>query len=188
MFKNMKVGIRLTLAFTVAVLFTVAVSILAIVRMGEMADVTDRIINDRYQKVINATKVIENVNFIGRALRDAVLFNDTKLIEAEIDQIYNERKKINVLIEQLEATVKSQTGRELFGKLKENRQRFVASSDKMIDFARRNADAEAVDYLTKEFLAINTAYLDSINNLIKHQDESMVEGGKEAEASVAVVG
>ncbi|MGB9129198.1 MAG: MCP four helix bundle domain-containing protein, partial [Thiobacillus sp.] len=184
MFKNMKIGTRLGLAFTTMVSITLVICTLATMRMGQMDENTDAIVNDRYPKTVAANDLIDNVNLISRAARNALLFTDNTMIETEIARIRDTQKKNGDLIEKLEAGVKSDKGKEQLGKIKESRQKFAAGTDKLIELAQSDA-AAATDYLIKEFSPVNNAYLGAVNDLIKYQGELMEESGKESKETYA---
>jgi len=176
MFKNIKISTRLTLAFTVLVLITLAISTLSYMRMGLMNQNTNKIVVDLYPKTETAHDIIENVNLISLAIRNTLLFVDNKMIEAEIGRIRNTQNKSNELIEKLESETEAGKGKELIGEIKASRQKFNSSLDKLIELSRSDG-AAATSYLINEFRPINAAYLEAISNLIKYQGELMVQGG-----------
>jgi methyl-accepting chemotaxis protein len=184
MFKNMKISTRLAVAFTVMVLITLTISTLSIMRMGQMDDNTDLLINDRYPKTVVANNIIDNVNLISRAIRNALLFTDNKMIEAETVRIRNAQNINREMIEKLEAEIKSDKGMELLGIVNESRQKFTAGTDKLLDLALSDA-AAATDFLIKDLRPLNTAYLEAVNDMIKFQGELMEESGKESRATYA---
>jgi len=179
MFQNMKISTRLTLAFTVMVLITLTISTLAILRMENMNDNTDKIVNDRYPKTVIANDIIDNVNLISRAIRNALLFTDNKMIEAEIARIRESQQRNIALIKKLEADTSSDQGKELLGKINETRARFAAATDKLLDLVQSDA-AAATGYLVREIRPLNNAYLEAVNDLIKYQGGQMEESGKES--------
>ena len=179
MFKNMKISTRLTLAFTVVVLITLTISILSYMRMGLMNRNTDKIVVDLYPKTETAHNIINNVNLISLAIRNALLFVDTGMIDAEIIRVRDAQKKTGELIEKLESETEAGKGRELIGNIKANRQRFDASLDKLVELGRTDG-AAATNYLINEFRPVNTAYLGSIDDLIKYQGELMRQGGDDS--------
>ena len=132
MFKNMKISSRLTLAFVVALLITLIISLLSYMRMGLMNQNTEKIVVDLYPKSEMARNIINNVNLISLAIRNALLFVDTKMIDTEISRIRESQKKTSELLEVLESKLEPGKGRELIDLIKVHRQKFDASLDKLI--------------------------------------------------------
>jgi len=186
MFKNMKVGNRLALAFTAVVLITLSISVFSIMRMGVMSGNTDKILVDLYPKTRLANDIINNVNRISLAIRNALLFVDAKMIETEVGHIRDAQNKANELIVKLESgTEPGGAGRKLIDNIKDSRQKFDVSLDKLNSLSKADG-AAATDYLVKEFQAINVAYLSSIDDLIKYQGELMKQGGAASAESYTV--
>ena len=98
MFSNMKIGVRLALAFTVVVIITLIISALAIMRMGLMNHNTDKIVLDLYPKTILANDIISNVNKISLGIRNALLFSDALMIQNETGSIRDNQSRNNELI------------------------------------------------------------------------------------------
>ena len=176
MFKNMKIGTRLTLAFTIVVLITLTISAFSDMRMRLMNQNTDRIVDDLYPKTEIARNIINNVDGISLSVRNALLFVDNSMIKSEIANIRRSQKRTGELIEQLETISGNETGRKLIGKIKDNRQKFDASLDKVIQLSEGDG-AAATNYLINDFRPINIAYLGSIDDLINYQAQLMRLGG-----------
>ena len=179
MFKNMKISTRLALAFSLMVLITLTVSSMAIMRMAQMDENTDKIVADRWPKTVTANDIIDNVNLISRAIRNALLLTDSQMIEVEIKRI-REKQKINAkLLADLEAGITSPEGKSLLGKIQDTRKNFNSGIDKLLALSQSDA-AAATDYLVKDIRPVNAAYLAAINDLIKLQGKLVEEGGKES--------
>ena len=175
MFKNMKIGTRLTLTFTLVVLIALAISAFSDTRMRLMNQNTANIVVDLYPNTEMARDIIDNVNRISLSVRNALLFVDNSMIKSEIAHIRQSQKGISQLIEQLETKTGYGIGRELIDKIKGIRQKFDVSLDKVIELSESD-EAEATNYLINEFRPINAAYLGSIDDLIHYQSELIRQG------------
>ncbi len=176
MFKNIKISTRLTLAIAVLVLITLIISVLSYARMGLMNRNTNKIVEDLYPKTEIAHNIINNVNQISLAVRNSLLFVDNQMISNEIASIRDKQKKNSELIDKIESVTEPGTGRELVNKIKESRQKFNVSLDKLIELGSTDG-AAASQYLINEFRGVNAEYLGNIDDLIKYQAELMTQGG-----------
>jgi len=176
MFMNLKISTRLTLAFAVVVLITLAISVLSYTRMGLMNQNTNKIVSDLYPKTKLANDIIGNVNQISLEVRNSLLFIDAQMIKNEISNIRENQKKNSVLIDQIESESGIGEGRDLINKIKESRQKFNVSLDKLLDLGSSDG-AAATQYLINEFRGVNAEYLGYIEELIKYQGELMTQGG-----------
>jgi methyl-accepting chemotaxis protein len=184
MFKNMKINTRLSLVFTLVVLIALAISTLSDMRMRVMNQNTEKIVVDLYPNTETARDIINNVNNISLSVRNALLFVDNSMIKSEITHIREAQKRTGELIDLLEAKTGYGNGKVLIDKIKDNRQKFDASLDKVIELGESDG-AAATNYLISEFRPINAAYLGSINDLIHYQGELMRQGGNASMESYA---
>jgi len=182
MLKNMKISTRLTLAFTVVVLITLTISVLSYMRMGLMNQNTDKIVADLYPKTELANDIIGNVNQISLGVRNSLLFTDSQMIRNEIDSIRENQKKNSALIDKIESLTALGEGRELIDRIKESRQKFNVSLDKLIALGSSDG-AAATQYLVNEFRGVNAEYLGYIEDLIKYQGGLMTQGGNASKDS-----
>ena len=182
MFKNMKISARLTLAVVASVLIVLFMSVLSYSRMGLMNRNTNKIVDDLYPKTEIARKIINNVDQISLEVRNSLLFFDNQMISSEIDTIRDNQKKDAELIDKIDLMADSDRSKELIAQIKESRQKFNASLDKLLQLGKTDG-AAATQYLISDFRGVNTEYLGRIDELIKYQSEQMVQGGRESHDS-----
>jgi len=87
MLKNMKVGLRLSIAFGIVVLLLGAVATLSLQRIEQINLATDQIVNDRYPKIAALNQITRNINVTGIALRDSALTNDREQVRKTVESI-----------------------------------------------------------------------------------------------------
>jgi methyl-accepting chemotaxis protein len=179
MFRNMKISTRLSMAVASVVLITLAISVLSYTRMGLMNRNTNKIVVDLYPKTETAHEIINNVNLISLAVRNSLLFVDNTMIETEINRIRDSQKKTGVLIEKLESETDAGEGRDLIGKIKTDQQKFDTDLDHLLELAKTDG-AAATDYMINDFRPVNTAYLNSVDDLIRYESEQMKRGGNDS--------
>ncbi len=179
MFENMKISTRLSLAFALVVLITLTISVLSYTRMDLMNRNTNKIVVDLYPKTETAHDIISNVNLISLAIRNSLLFVDNTMIETEIRRIRDSQKKTSEFVDKLESETGAGEGKELIAKIKSDQQKFDTSLDHLIELGKTDG-AAATNYLINDFRPVNTAYLDSVDDLIKYQAEQMRLGGNDS--------
>jgi methyl-accepting chemotaxis protein len=147
--------------------------------MGLMNRNTNKIVVDLYPKTETAHEIINNVNLISLAVRNSLLFVDNTMIETEINRIRDSQKKTGVLIEKLESETDAGEGRDLIGKIKTDQQKFDTDLDHLLELAKTDG-AAATDYMINDFRPVNTAYLNSVDDLIRYESEQMKRGGNDS--------
>src|SRR5512135_1252969 len=113
MFKNMKIGARLALGFSMVLVLLIVVALIGIARLSELNRETELIVKDRYPKTILANTVIGEINKIARAMRNTVILSDPEQAKKELVRIEEARKVILESLGKLEKTITSDKGKEM---------------------------------------------------------------------------
>ncbi len=188
--KNLKIGVRLGIGFGLVLILLVAISVLSTMRLTSLDNDIDRIVTDRFPKTVQANNMIDAINAIARQLRNAYIFTGDEQKKA-LDAITPQRKVITDNLEKLEATIKSDKGKEILGHIKAARVAYVAEQDKFLANLKDNKREECVAQLQGSLRKSQADYFGAINDLISYQTEVMEKDGKqageEAESAIKLV-
>ncbi|AMN46375.1 histidine kinase [Steroidobacter denitrificans] len=102
MLKNMKVGMRLSVAFALVLLLLGAVSMLSEQRLEQIKLATDQIVNDRYPKIVALNQITRNIDAMDLALRDSLLTTDREQMKNRIAAMDTMTAQITKAYEYLE--------------------------------------------------------------------------------------
>lgn len=182
MFKNLRIGSRLAGGFGIVVLLLAVIAAVGVSRMGQLNSEIELLVNDRFPKTVLANDIIDSINAIARAMRNALLVKPEEAVR-ELDRIPEQRKIIGERLEKLEATIKSEKGIEHLKKVKEARAVYVVEQEKFIELAKAGKRQEAIDFLLTTVRKDQSAYIQAVSDLITFQSESMTQSGKEAMAA-----
>ena len=180
MFKNMRIGLRLGLGFSLVIALLVIIAALGINRMALLNDNVDNIVNDRYPKVEMANDVMLYIEEIGLAMRNSLIFSETEKIQEQIARIPDLRKRIGERMEQLDKVLTLPKGRELFKQITEARAAYIGYQEKFIEMVRAGKRDEAIEFMTTEVRPQQRAYLKTVEDLVELQKGLMVESGTAA--------
>ncbi|PQO98524.1 methyl-accepting chemotaxis protein [Massilia phosphatilytica] len=182
MFRNLKVSARLALGFGVVSLLLAAVILMGIRSLASVSANVEELINDKYPKVVLSNDMIGNIHEIAIAMRNIVLTDNAEATKRELAQIDESRNDQRVDVEKLQALVKSASGRDVFDAVVQQRQKYIVTQDQFVRLIADGKRAEARDLLTTTLEPAQNAYIKSIEKLIEHQNVSMQQSGKDAEA------
>jgi methyl-accepting chemotaxis protein len=182
MFRNLKVSVRLALGFGVVSLLLAAVILMGIRSLANVSANVDELVNDKYPKVVLSNDMIGNIHEIAIAMRNIVLTDNAEATRRELSQIDASRNDQRVDIEKLQKLVKSEAGRQVFDAVVEQRQKYMVTQDQFLRLIADGKRAEARELLTATLEPVQNAYIKSIEKLIEHQNVSMQQSGKDAEA------
>ena len=120
MFSNMKVGLRLTVAFALLVALMVIMLIISLVQLSKLEGHIDAIVHDRVPKVIQAERLAKNTLESDRQIRNLLLLDSSKHGAAK-DKIAEVRKSNAEIMAELDKTIATPQGRAILDKIKEKR-------------------------------------------------------------------
>ncbi|MDE2078382.1 MAG: MCP four helix bundle domain-containing protein [Burkholderiales bacterium] len=181
MFKNMRIGMRLTLGFGLIGLLLLAVAYLGITRMSQMNEEMNFLVNDRYAKVVTANKINMAVNNIARYMRNAILTEDPQQVREQQNSIYESRKLIGEQVALIDKTIRSEKGRAILQKIKDNRATFIAGQDRVLAMVNEGKRTEAAHYLLGELQPVLKTYTSVVQSLADYQGELMTQDSQAAE-------
>ncbi|MBL8485845.1 MAG: MCP four helix bundle domain-containing protein [Rhodocyclaceae bacterium] len=183
MFKNLRIGARLGLGFAFALVMMSLIAGLGIERMGMLNGELDAMVKDRFPKTVQANDIIDALNVIARAMRNAALVKKDEDVRKEIDRIAEQRKVILDRIDKLTQSIKSDAGKEKLKKLVEARNAYVPVQDKYLDTLKNGKKDEAIEFLLTTVRTAQNEYFKAVNDLVVFQTELMEKAGREAEAA-----
>ncbi|MDO8931188.1 MAG: MCP four helix bundle domain-containing protein, partial [Rhodocyclaceae bacterium] len=185
MFKNLRIGLRLGIAFAIALLGLSFVAGLGVNRMANLSGQVEVMAKDRFPKTVWANDIIDSINVMARSMRNTLLLKNEADIAKEMARIPQERKTIDDRIEKLTQTVNSAKGKELLQRVKDARADFLVGQDKLLDMVKKGQRDEAVTYMIGDFRKLQNPYFATVGEIIKFQGALMEEAGREAEATNA---
>jgi methyl-accepting chemotaxis protein len=181
MFKNLKIGVRLSIGFLFVQLLMLTLGVVAYTRFDTIDAGTKLLINDRYPKTVAANKVISAINVTARGVRNLLLDTNAERNKAEIKRIDNQRQLITDELASLEKSIKSDKGRELLQKINVTRSAYVTAQDKVLELITAGKREAATEILLTEVRSVQAEYIKAVETLISFQDELMRKTGDEAD-------
>ena len=183
MFKNLKVGIRLGIGFAVTLVLLMAISAISYLRLGEVNSELEKMVNDRFPKVVQSTHIIDSINNINRLLRNAYIYTGTEQQKA-LDDIQISRKEISDTLEKLDQTIRSDEGKAILKRITTARTAYVGSYDKFIELLKADKRAEIVPLMQGELRSTQSEYMANVNALIEFQTTMVEKAGKSTDQLV----
>jgi methyl-accepting chemotaxis protein len=182
MFKNLGIGTRLGLGFGFVLVLLISVCSLAYIRVGELNAQVDNMVNDKFPKTVWANDIVDQINLMARIMRNSLLVKQAD-IQKELDRLPAARKAIDENIGKLEKTVRSEAGKMGFAKLVDARKAYEVDQAKFFEFIKAGKREEGIDFMMTILRKSQAAYMAAIDELIKHQSDSMKKSGAESLAA-----
>ncbi|KAF0215071.1 MAG: methyl-accepting chemotaxis [Geobacteraceae bacterium] len=183
MFKNMRIGLRLGLGFSMVVLLMVMLGVFAINRLAGLDREIVKIVEDRWPKTVAANDIIDQINISARSLRNAILLDEPVEIQKELKRVTEAKEVVNNKLEELTQTIKSAEGKAVLKAVVDARAAYAEEQGKLVAMINAGDEAGAKKLLFGRFRQMQTAYLEATGKLIKFQAKLMDKAGIDATAS-----
>jgi methyl-accepting chemotaxis protein len=182
MLKNLSIKLRLFAGFGVVMFLAGTLAVIAVYSIYAINGDIGVIVNDRWPKTVLANEMIDNINVVARALRNAIILDDSQMVQKELDRIPEASKVLADNIDKLDKAIKSDKGKQLLNDLKGKQAVYQDDLAKPMQLIKEGKKKEAGLYLVNTLRKTQSAYLAASADLIKYQGQLMEESGKNAES------
>ena len=181
---DMKISTRLMLGFGAMALL---IALLGAISLFEVSAITlsfNAVAKDRLPKAVSSYEIEGDINLIARAMRNMVIMSEAADVEKEAAHIVAASKDIDTRLDSLVATVKSDAGKAIVGKVTEARAKYVPIQRKFVELAAAGKTAASEALLLGDLRQAEQSYGDAIDGLLKFLNERMDESAAEVSAAV----
>jgi len=178
-FRNLKIGAKLALGFSVLAVALVLIIIISVTQMSGINNITQKITEDRYPKTVWANNTIVAISDAARAMRNLVIIKDLPQYEAErknsMDRIDQGAKVVTACLDSLKSTVTSDKGKQLIADFEKARQEYYNVRLPFFDMLKAKRYNEAGNYLIDKVRNAQAGYINGAAAIVKYQNELMNE-------------
>ncbi|GEM_PF-217756 len=183
MFKNMKIGWRLGLGFTVLMVMMLLLGVLAITRLASLDAGLEVIIKDRWPKTVAANDMTANINEIARSLRNAILLDHPDGVKEELKRVSDAGEAINQKLDELGKTIHADAGKARLKNLIAARAAYGQAQQEIVRLIVAGKKEEAKQGLFSKLRPVQGKYFQEVGELIKFQANLVEKAGQEADAT-----
>jgi methyl-accepting chemotaxis protein len=183
MFRNLRIGLRLGLAFLVILVLMIAMGTIAYSRIGQLRASVDLVIHGRFPETVLANEMASQINIVARAMRNALLLKAPGEIQKELDRIPAADKIIVANLDKLDKSIKSEVGRKALKDVASARDAYLADQKRFMELQQAGKRDEAVEQLIGPIRKTQGEYLKAIDGFADCCSRSMAETGGESDAA-----
>ncbi|PTT22043.1 methyl-accepting chemotaxis protein [Acidovorax sp. HMWF029] len=151
---RLKVSTRLILAFGLLTLIGIVIAAIGALNMRSMAKDLKEVSEDRMVKVAQFSDVNDNLNVIGRLVRNVVISDDPAFRTREKQKIAELRKANSDLLATLDKTITLPRAKELLETIHKNRGNYNKALDRAMEIAEQGDKAAAGALLAGDVQAL----------------------------------
>jgi len=184
MFRNLKIGVRLSLGFASTLAMLVVVGAVGISRLSSLDDNTQTIVTKDWLKISLANHIVDRANDNAKANMELFLVTDKQAIARTLDRVDANKKAIGADLEQLARLVALPEGKAKLAAIKEARGPYVASFTRaaklLLDDGKRD---DAARLFLSQTLPALEVYLAAIGDFVAFQGKVLEAAGHDAAAT-----
>ncbi len=182
-FGNLKIGMRLGLAFAAVVALAAVVVAIGIFRLAQVTQSLVLIGSDRVPAMAKVVEIADEVNLIARELRNALIFEDAAKVAAALDTAQKSRDDITRKFDLLAPTITSEEGRKRLAAVVESRAAYVPLQLQFMDLVRAGKKQEAAALLADKLRPAQLSYMAALDEFKRLQIELVDQAAADGQSS-----
>jgi methyl-accepting chemotaxis protein len=180
---NMKIGARLALGFALTIVVQLAMSLTGIGKLEHNAELTEKLVSDRYQKVQMTNDMRSQANRGAQALRNAMLSPDAKASQEFLLAMAAADKSAGDTGDQLEKILRRPEAKKIAAEIQGSWVTYRARRDQVLSQFQGGDRDGAVQALFKDVVPLQSAYFAHLDEMLNFQADLMVSDGQDARDS-----
>lgn len=184
MFRNKKIGTKLSISFAIVLSLLIIVSGISFQRISAITSDTADVVDNRVPKLVMADEIMIDTLLLGRSVRNLIIANDKNTEMAQLETISKERQRITALQEKIKPMLNTPKGLELYEKMENARKKYYGAVDTMVPLADSSSPTynakKASEYLFGEFLLDANNFTEQVQAFSDLQQETVEKVGNEA--------
>jgi len=180
MFKNMTIKMRLISGFGILTALTLIISLVSIFSLYYIKNDVDSMVNDRWPESVAANNVVDGINIVAMALRNAILANNNDLMQKELEKIEKVRSEVTEELEKLNKHAETEKQKEMLKKITDSRAAYTEVQKNIISLIKEGKKNEAGSALMSKLRPLQEEYVTNVEDYIVYQGKLVEEAGKGA--------
>jgi methyl-accepting chemotaxis protein len=188
MFKNIKIGLRLALSYSLILAFMIVIILVSLNQIKVTHEMYDRVIKVNNIRLQLANNMIDDTREVSIVIRDILLLKESKStleLRNQIDSIRNQYDKNSKEFERLTSSDDT-TSLSIISKIKTSQDVSRQLGNKIVDLEITGQHKEAILLMNQQGSKALEGYINYIDDLITHNENRTAKRISEAEKAQAV--
>ena len=185
---KLKISTRLAFSFGLIIVLLAMVAFVSISRIRNINASTEKIVNDRYVKVMLSNTIQSEVNVQARLLSIAIIgANDADEVSSSVAKVQASIKKNVELLARLKTLVNTPKGQELLQAVMSSRATYGKTRDANIKLLQEGKSETAGIFLLTQLRYPQEKFLTALAAMASFQESLMESEGKQAAADLSLI-
>ena len=184
---QLKISTRLVAAFAVMVLLLIALGAVSLIRSTSQRAELQDVVEVRIPITKSLGTLTDRVNVQAIQFRNLAIFTTDTVTKSALDQIAASRTNANEQYKILEQLITSDKGKEVLGRMQQQRTDFVKLGDQYVGMVQQGQKEEATKLLEEKLRPAQLAYQATIQDQVEYQAQITVSAGQRAEAAASAL-
>ena len=164
--RNMQLGAKLGLGFTVVILIGCLVALYGRLQLSQVADNVSQLADERMENLLTLQDLRDQVNLNARVVRNMAMLNDPARIQEQKKRIDDARAKAMGLQADLRKRITSDAGKALLTQVESATATYRPAFDKAVELAASEQLDEARNYIQGPLRTEQERYFTAIDQLV----------------------
>ncbi len=165
-FNNLKISVRILAGFIIVALIACAIGVIGIININNVSDLDTKMYQSMTAPMGDLISVINSYEEIRALVRDGVLAqNNSDILEYE-NKLKTESSTFDKSLSTFSNTLLTEEGKQLYKKLQDSKDKYIAVTEKILRLAEENKDQEGIALLYSEGKAAASDMDSALKNLI----------------------
>ncbi|MDD2900745.1 MAG: methyl-accepting chemotaxis protein [Desulfuromonadaceae bacterium] len=178
---NLKIGVRLGAAFTVIIVIMLIIGGTAVSRLNSLDNEINKLIQDKYPKVVMLEDVKSHLSVIARALRNMLLVDSPEEVVKEAKRVTDARDAVGKIFVEMGKVVRSDAGKAQLKMVTDARAAYVQEYMNVIKLIESGEKDAARNALFTSLRKVQTGYFNALDKMIEHQSKEVERVGEDAD-------
>ena len=168
---DMKISTKLLVGFGTLLLLIMMMGFISLAKLGSVETALVELTEQRMPRAAKLNNIKMQVYEIGMALRNIVIMTDASLIKQQEDRIGALRGNIGEMLGELKKEISSDKGKSALASMIDARGGYINGQLKYVEYVNSGESDEAKAYLLSTVRPAQLKYFESIDGLLKSQND-----------------
>ena len=170
---HLRIGQRLAFGYGFVILLLIALTLVAIALLGNLAATTDDALKGKYPNTQLVNDVNEELGVIARAMRNTLIMTEEGQVAAQLRDIRAAKDRLAATLAQLDQRVDDARGREILQQIEIIRSTYIVNQEEFIDLLTQHRLGEAKNLLLVDLHPYQDDFFGALARLRRHESALM---------------